>query len=71
MNLLTGRQELFEYSKQLKIEWNRLHESWSDSKADEFHKQYLQDLDRYLKLSISAIDDLDDIFRQAKEECFK
>ena len=69
MNFQTGRQQLLEHYKVLAREWKNLNENWKDQKTTEFNKDYMEALERHMKMSLNAIDELDEIFKQLRMEC--
>ncbi len=70
MNFQTGRQNLAGAFKDLKCEWRTVREHWQDKKADEFEKSCMEKLERDIQSSLKAIEEMDDLFKQLREECF-
>ena len=68
MNLLTHRQHLLELSQLNQKKWNILKIHWKDEKALEFDRIYLKNFRRQLALSMEALDEMELIFNQFKEE---
>ena len=70
MNFQTGRQNLAGAFKDLKSEWHIVREQWQDKKAGEFQKSCIEKLERDIHSSLKAIEEMDDLFKQLREECF-
>ncbi|MCM8541306.1 MAG: hypothetical protein NE328_13625 [Lentisphaeraceae bacterium] len=70
MNFQSGRQQLLDSSKQLSYRWSKVREVWQDQKADSFHKNYIQNLERQLKASLDSINEIDEIFKEIQKDCF-
>ena len=68
MNFQTGKDNLLGAHKVLSIEWLRLKEHWKDKKAVEFEST-VKRLEREVKAGLRAIEELDNIFKQIKEDC--
>ncbi len=71
MNLQTRKQQLLDCKSKLSMQWHKVQEVWQDEQAHFFYKTYLEKLERELKVSLEAMDALDEIFKQIEEECFK
>jgi len=69
MNFQTGRAHLMEHYKTTARQWQRLGNTWKDQKAEEFNKDYMQALERHVKMSLSAIEEVDEIFERLRQEC--
>ena len=70
MNFQTGRQHLLGNYKQLRVEWKNFREQWQDSKADEFDKKYMQQLEREMRMTLESLDEIDEIFNSLQKDCF-
>lgn len=70
MNLQSGKYQWLENYKKLRLDWQKTNQAWDDAKAQEFHTQYLRSLERYVKVTSSSLDELDEVFRRIKEDCF-
>jgi hypothetical protein len=51
--------------RNLQTEWSDVRSKWSDSIADEFESKYWLDLEAEMPQLLSAMEDLDEAFRQA------
>ena len=71
MNFQSCKQQLLELGKVEFTEWQRLESFWKDSKADEFKKTYITPLDRQMRQTLDAIEELDEIFRHLKGDCLQ
>ena len=69
MNFQSCKQQLLELGKIEFTEWQRLESFWQDSKANEFKKLYITPLDRQMRQTLDAIEELDEIFRHLKVDC--
>ena len=69
MNFQTGRLHLLENYKDLAREWRALGNTWKDQKAAEFNQEYKRTLERHMKMSLSAIEEIDEIFDRLRQEC--
>lgn len=70
MNFQSGKQQLLDSSKQVSYKWKKVREVWQDQNADNFYKDYMQNLERQLKASLDSIDEIDEIFKEIQKDCF-
>lgn len=56
-------------TKQLWLKWEHARHDWRDSKADEFEKKYLADLQSSVDRAGAVFNQIEKILSQAKEEC--
>jgi hypothetical protein len=71
MNLQTSRQHISGEAKKLNSAWKTLEDHWTDSKASEFKKQYIEKLEREINSSLKAIEGINELFNHIQEDCFK
>jgi hypothetical protein len=71
MNLQTSRQQISGEAKKLNSAWKALEGHWTDNKASEFKKQYIEKLEREINSSLKAIEGINEIFKLIQEDCFK
>lgn len=71
MNLQTCRQHISGEAKKLNSSWKTLEGHWTDSKATEFKKQYIEKLEREISSSMKAIEEINELFKHIQEDCFK
>ena len=69
MNFQTGKENLKSCHKVLSSKWSLLNQIWKDDNAQYFKKHCIQSLEREMKSAINAIEDLDQLFKQVKEDC--
>lgn len=70
MNFQSSKQQLLDSSKQVSYKWKKVRETWQDKNADNFYKDYIQQLERQLKASLDSIDEIDEIFKEIQKDCF-
>ena len=68
-NLDTGRDQLQEASVVLKLAWQETREHWRDANSRNIEENHLEPLHLELVKTLSAIQHLDDILKQAARDC--
>lgn len=56
-------------TKDLAHRWQRTRESWRDAKADEFQRQYLEELHASVDKAIQVIEQLDKLMAKIRSDC--
>jgi hypothetical protein len=69
MSIRTSASNLAEAMKQLKMEWQRTTESWTDIKAREFEQTYLTDMPQHVARAAQVIEELDRMLKKIKAAC--
>lgn len=69
MNLRASGSNLVQALKELRAEWERTTEAWRDTKADEFEKNFLEDLPHQITRTTAAIEELDVLLRKVRLDC--
>lgn len=69
MNLSTGRSKLHGSLEDLRLHWEEIKIIWNDPVRKEFEEKFWVDLEETVLTAIRGIDRLDQIVRQAQNEC--
>jgi hypothetical protein len=69
MSLATGRYQIASAFKTLQVRWDETCLSWRDPVRREFTERYWSILEGQLPGLLTAIDRLDQVLAQAREEC--
>jgi hypothetical protein len=69
MSLATGRYQLASALKTLRVRWDHTCMSWRDSVRREFTERYWNNLEGQVPAALAAIDRLDQILAQVRQEC--
>lgn len=69
MSLATGRYQLANAFKTLKLEWQSTDAVWRDQVRKDFAETYWDPLEARLASALTAIDRLDQALAQMKREC--
>jgi len=56
-------------TKDLAHRWQRTRESWRDVKADEFQRQYLEELQSSVDKAMQVIEQLDKLMAKIRSDC--
>jgi hypothetical protein len=56
-------------TRDLTTRWQRTKESWRDTKAEEFQRQYLDELQTSVDKAIQVIDQLDKLLNKIRSDC--
>ena len=56
-------------TKELTHRWQRTRESWRDIKADEFQRQYLDELQTSVDKAMQVIEQLDKLMAKIRSDC--
>ena len=56
-------------TKDLANRWQRTRESWRDAKADEFQRQYLDELYTSVDKAMQVIEQLDKLMAKIRSDC--
>ena len=56
-------------TKELRAQWQRTRDSWSDAKSTEFERKYLDELFSSVDRAVSVIDQLDKLIAKIKKDC--
>ena len=56
-------------TKDLKVQWFRTKEYWSDAKSQEFEHKYLDELFASVDRAVLVIDQLDKLILKIKKDC--
>ena len=60
---------LGEATKKLMVEWERTAAQWTDAKALEFHKEYLEALPSLVAQAGNAVDELNALLSKVRHDC--
>lgn len=60
---------LNEGTRELLARWERVRESWRDSKADDFGREYLAGLGDEVTRAVRVIDELERVLRKIHADC--
>jgi hypothetical protein len=69
MSLVANRSRLAAITKDLSLRWQETREQWSDSKSDEFNRQYMLELFAQVDKTVTVIEKLDELLSKARKEC--
>lgn len=69
MGVHESRGNLAKAFKELMLRWADTRASWNDVRAEEFEKQYLQQLESDLRTTGSAMDQMGVLLSQARRDC--
>lgn len=69
MSLGATRSRLTALTRELFAQWRETRESWSDAKAEEFERDFLQPLLGHIDRASTALEQLDDIVTKARKDC--
>ncbi len=56
-------------TKELRAHWAETRTHWRDAKAEEFEKQYLEELFDSVEKTVNVIDQLDKLIERIKKDC--
>ncbi len=56
-------------TKELRAHWIQTREYWRDAKAQEFEREYLEELFASVEKTINVIDQLDKLIGRIKKDC--
>lgn len=56
-------------TKELNNRWQRTRESWRDAKAEEFQRQYLDELQTSVDKAMQVIEQLDKLMAKIRSDC--
>jgi hypothetical protein len=56
-------------TKELRVQWLRTKDCWSDAKSAEFEHKYLEELFSSVERAVSVIDQLDKVLAKIKKDC--
>lgn len=56
-------------TKDLATRWQRTRESWRDIKADEFQREYLDELQSSVDKAMQVIEQLDKLMAKIRSDC--
>jgi hypothetical protein len=69
MSLATGRYQITSAMKTLSVRWDQTCLAWRDAVRREFTERYWNTLEGQLPPLLAAMDRLDQILAQARQEC--
>jgi len=69
MGVHESRGNLAKAYKELMLRWSDTRAAWDDVRAEEFEKQYLQQLESDLKAAGSAMDQMGILLHQIRRDC--
>ena len=69
MNVNSYKSRLMAVTKDLAVQWEQTKESWRDSKALEFERQYLVELQAAVDRAATVIDEVDELLIKIKSDC--
>jgi len=69
MGVHESRGNLAKAIKELKLRWLETRAGWDDVRAEEFEKQYLDQLEADLRVTASAMDQMAILLSQVRRDC--
>lgn len=69
MNLSTGRTKLSGGLDDLRVHWEEIKAIWNDPVSKDFEEKYWIELEEVVTTAVRGIDRLDQVIRQAQNEC--
>ena len=69
MSLSGSRSRLSAISRELWSRWEETRTYWRDAKADEFQRQYLEELMIRVDKTVTVIEKLDDLLAKVRKDC--
>jgi hypothetical protein len=69
MGVHESRGNLNKAIKELMLRWSEARAAWDDVRAEEFEKQYLQQLEADLKMTGNAMDQMGILLHQVRRDC--
>jgi hypothetical protein len=69
MGVYEGRGQLAKGIKELNQKWGETKMAWTDSKAEEFEKRYIQQIEADLRQAVTAMEHMAGVLNQCRHEC--
>lgn len=69
MTTITGRARLIRAAKDLSAYWRTVQEAWHDVQCDQFEKRVINPLEANIRVSVQAMERLENLVAQAKNDC--
>ena len=69
MNVSSYKTRLLSITRDLAVQWEQTREYWRDAKAQEFEKQYLEELLAGVDRAATVIDEIDKAFNKLRKDC--
>jgi hypothetical protein len=69
MSLSANKTRLASITKELSSNWSETKESWRDAKAQEFERDYLQELFDSVESASGVMDQLDKLLNKIRTDC--
>ncbi|MBI5723119.1 MAG: hypothetical protein HZA50_04110 [Planctomycetes bacterium] len=69
MSVDSAQAKLHRGLRDLMAIWYETAEAWRDPRAEEFVRVYLQELEKDLRVTLSAMDQLKTVIGQARNDC--
>lgn len=69
MNLAADRLRLVALTRTLRIRWESTRDQWHDTRAEEFERTYLSDLEAGVENTVGVIEKLDGLLTQLRRDC--
>lgn len=69
MNISANKARLRTITRDLMVEWRDTRANWRDLKAQQFEKDYLEELTTGVEQSMGVIGKLDEIVHRIRKDC--
>ena len=69
MSLQTAQARLNDASRQLRLQWTRVAETWRDAQSKAFQKQQMEPLEVHLRQAQAAMNQMNDVINRAMRDC--
>ncbi len=68
MNIAANKTRLRAITRDLLVQWRSTRETWRDAKAQQFEKEYLDELNTGMEQSMNVISKLDEIVQRIRKD---
>jgi hypothetical protein len=69
MGVYEGRGQLAKAMKDLTQRWGETKMSWTDQKAEEFERRYVQQIEADLRQAVTAMEHMATVLHQVRRDC--
>ena len=69
MSLQTAQARLNDASRQLRLQWTRIGETWRDPQSKAFQKQQMEPLEADLRQAQAAMNQMNEVLNRATRDC--
>ena len=67
--LTANRMRLAALTKALLVKWDATRDSWRDTRAQQFEKTYLAELETGLGSTLGVVEELDELITKLRSDC--